>query len=532
MSQETINKSLQKTLLSPLTHDLLWSQFLESFSYEIQNMRDEYSLIKNNWNVDKSDKSNLIRISESFGYTPNLTINNTRDMSKLEIDSIPYRIREKTTYNGYSLIFKQNDSKGETFNYYWNGKKLIKVVDYKKTLDNLINSNHYSPFYGIEPIKNYSSLINSPNIVLDYLVNGQIRYDTSNIRLYSLDQFISSSYWKLDTSYIQIPTKHLGIEYFPQNYFCTYECDLSAVSEDENVYESQIQMFDYYISKSMIIYVNNIPIETTIEIIDNKEFFHNELNILGENSYFDFKNNLVHIEFNDDISDYEVSVSYNIDLLITSDYFYYLELGMEYNRRCPIIPHCGVFLSADIVQSRGSDFYHPNENNYTVPDLKLKAITASAYNRFVILNEPSFLDNAMDSQGQPSGKENYKLDSVVKWFLDSATSQTKSLVDEFKYISCGNKALNIINEEYNQTFNQNFIIFCYNLNTDDLLLLTNFSRSCGWGIFNEIISIIKNYKEDGNFILMKTFGETSAKSLLKLFKVPDSYFKSEENQEE
>ena len=31
---------------------------------------------------------------------------------------------------------------------------------------------------------------------------------------------------------------------------------------------------------------------------------------------------------------------------------------------------------------------------------------------------------------------------------------------------------------------------------------------------------------------MKTFGETSAKSLLRLFKVPDSYFKSEEAQEE
>ena len=79
---------------------------------------------------------------------------------------------------------------------------------------------------------------------------------------------------------------------------------------------------------------------------------------------------------------------------------------------------------------------------------------------------------------------------------------------------------------------KHLITTVYNLNTDDLLLLTNFSRSIGWGIFNEIISNIKNYKEDGNFILMKTFGETSAKSLLKLYKVPDSYFKSEEGQEE
>ena len=91
MSQETINKSLQNTLISPLTHDLLWSQFLNSMSYELQNMRDKYSEIRNNWNIDKNDKSNLIRISESFGYTPNLIINSTTSMANKEIEYIPYR---------------------------------------------------------------------------------------------------------------------------------------------------------------------------------------------------------------------------------------------------------------------------------------------------------------------------------------------------------------------------------------------------------------------------------------------------------
>ena len=63
-------------------------------------------------------------------------------------------------------------------------------------------------------------------------------------------------------------------------------------------------------------------------------------------------------------------------------------------------------------------------------------------------------------------------------------------------------------------------------------VLTNFSRNIAWGIFKEIISIIKNYKEDGSFILMKTFGESSSKSLLKLFKVPDQYFKNDEFNDE
>ena len=459
MSQETINKSLQNTLISPLTHDLLWSQFLNSMSYELQNMRDKYSEIKNNWNIDKNDKSNLIRISESFGYAPNLIINSTASMAKKEIESIPYRIREKTTYLGYNLIFQQNNRLGEVFNYYWNNKKLIKVIDYEKTVANLIASDHYSPFLGIETKKNYSSILNSDVPLLDYIVN--------NKRYYSLDQIIGSSIWKLDTSYIQIPTKHLGIEYFPQNYYCIYTSSLGIADEETSIYESQIEKSKYYIEKSMTIKINDIILDTSIEISENKEYFIDENGILNPNSYFDVKNNLVHLEFNEIPSNYEISVSYNIDLMMTSDYFYYLEQGMEYNRRCPIIPHSGIFLSVDIASSRGSDFYHPNENNYTVPDLKIKAVTASSYNRYITLTDSSRLDNALDEQGQPTGEENYKLDSLIKWTLDSKTTEKEGLAKNFKYIAYGNKPLNIINEENNQIFNQNSMIFYYNMNSED-----------------------------------------------------------------
>ena len=109
---------------------------------------------------------------------------------------------------------------------------------------------------------------------------------------------------------------------------------------------------------------------------------------------------------------------------------------------------------------------------------------------------------------------------MAKWGILSYLAGVKKLKIAF------------VTRENLESNDKHLISTIYNLNTDDLLLLTNFSRSIGWGIFNEIISNIKNYKEDGNFILMKTFGETSAKSLLKLYKVPDSYFKSEEGQEE
>ena len=467
MSQETINKSLQNTLISPLTHDLLWSQFLNSMSYELQNMRDKYSEIRNNWNIDKNDKSNLIRISESFGYTPNLIINSTTSMAKKEIESMPYRIREKTTYLGYNLIFQQNNSLGEVFNYYWNDKKLIKVIDYEKTVANLITSDHYSPFLGIETKKNYSSILNSDVPLLDYTLNGEKQYDDSGLRYYSLDQTIGSSIWGLDTAYVQIPTKHLGIEYFPQNYYCVYTTSLGIAEEETSAYETQIEMSEYYLEKSMIIKINDIILNTSIEVLNNKEYFIDNNGILDSNSYFDVKNNLVHLEFNEIPSNYEISVSYNIDLMMTSDYFYYLEQGMEYNRRCPIIPHSGIFLSVDIASSRGSDFYYPNENNYTVPDLKIKAVTASSYNRYITLTDSSRLDNAWDEQGQPTGEENYKLDSLIKWTLDSKTTEKEGLAKNFKYIAYGNKPLNIINEENNQIFNQNSMIFYYNMNSED-----------------------------------------------------------------
>lgn len=466
MSQEIINRALQKTLISPLTSDKLWSDFLQANSYEIENMREEYSKIKNNWNINNNDKDNLVRIAESFGYTPNLIINNTISMSKKEIESIPYRIREKTTYNGYSLIFQQNGVLGDTFNYYWNGEKLIKAIDYKKTIENLLNYNHYTPFYGTTPIKNFSTTINSLYVVLDYLFEGEIVYDADNLRYYSLDQKFNP-FWKLDTPYMQTPTCHLGVEYFPSNWYCTYYTTLGFAKNEVYEYSTQISLKEYYISESIQIMINNNPLDIIINTDMNKEYISDSKNILNPNSYYDKTKGIVNIVFNIIPINYEISISYKINLFMTSDYFYYLEQGMNYNRRCPIIPHTGIFLVADIAQFRGSDFYYPNEGNYTICDLKLKAQTTSAYNRYISLSEMTRLDNATDEEGNPNGKENYKLDDVIKWHLDTSTQALESINDKIKYIASGNKALPISNEQYSQIFNMNNLIFAYNMNGDN-----------------------------------------------------------------
>lgn len=468
MSQETINNALQKTLFSPLTHDELWPQFLNSISYEIYNLREKYASIKDSWNIDKNDKDNLIRIAKSFGYDPNLVLNNTIQMAKKEIESIPYRIRKKTTYEGYKIILNQNGLLGETFNYYYNGYKLIKAVNYDETLQRLENSDHYSPFTEIIPIKNFSSVLNSEFIILDYIdpAGQYMPPDSYGVPTYSLDQKMNP-YWKLDKTYIKIPTNHLGVEYYPLNYWCSYLTSFGVGEEDINVYEMNIFIEDY-LEKSITIHLDDDELPITITETDGIEYFADDDGILdSSDSFYDPNEKKIRLHFNEIPIDREICVGYNIDLLMTPDYFYHLEYGSEYNRSCPIIPHAGIFLTAEIASSHGSDFYYPNEDAYTVPNLKLKALTASAMNRYTIVSQPSWLDYAKDAQGQPSGFDNYKLDSSVKWFLDTTSEQSIQLKDKFKYIACGNKALNVINETYAQTFNHTQIIFYYNLNTDD-----------------------------------------------------------------
>jgi len=150
--------------------------------------------------------------------------------------------------------------------------------------------------------------------------------------------------------------------------------------------------------------------------------------------------------------------------------------------------------------------------------LKYQFINVYALNEFDKNNYLSKESNLGAALIKKELKNNHL--KMAKWAILSYLAGVKKLKIAF------------VTRESIESNDKHLISTVYNLNTDDLLLLTNFSRSIGWGIFNEIISNIKNYKEDGNFILMKTFGETSAKSLLKLYKVPDSYFKSEEGQEE
>lgn len=453
MLQESINKFFQKNLISPLTTDKLWSQFLEAYSQEFILIHNKFSEIKNTWNIEFKDKDNLIRLAETFGYTPNLTINNSIESIKKEVESVPYRIREKSTYDGYKFIFKQNNYNGEIFSYISDKYKLVKSVDYISTLNNILNSYKYLPFNGVIPTHN-ENYVDNNNMMLDYIVEE----DGNEKVYYYLDQIINPSYWKLDTSYSKIPTKHIGIEYFPKNWANDYTETVGIGELDINVYEINLSYYENYVPNSLKIIINNQRRIISFTNQDDIEYFTDN-NILGD-CWYNKSDGKVHIEFNIIPIGFEIAVNYEINYLMDLYHFNYIEKGMMYNKRVPIIPHSGVFLATTISQSRGSDFFYPNNGDYTIPNLKLKARTAFSYDKSSTVTPPSFLDN--NTRG--SGLTNYELDTVIKWKLDTKSTNNENLINNFKYISYGNKPLPIINNRYNDIFNVPQILFAYNMN--------------------------------------------------------------------
>ena len=194
-----IQKSLVDFKLSPsLKIDNLWIDFMGAIATELQLQKQQIMNTRNVKNIYEMQEDDLIAYAQQFGYTPNLVIDNSLQFTLEEIKSIPYRIRNKTTYNGYIFGFKRLGVVGDVFNLFYNGLKLVKAINWVTTFNNLsVFPNLSLPFDEIVPIKNFS-VINTQTI---------LQLDTGEI----LD---APNPWYLDMNTITIPVKHLAVEYF------------------------------------------------------------------------------------------------------------------------------------------------------------------------------------------------------------------------------------------------------------------------------------------------------------------------------
>lgn len=350
LSKDIIISSLKTKLLSVLTIDDFWKQFMEVVGEEMAIERDELALKKYLYDVFFQKEDGLFNIAETFGYVPNCIVDNSLEFLRKEVESIPYRIRNKTVYDGYYINFKQIHRLGEIYNYYWSGKKLIRAVIYKDIVNNLNNADLTKPFTKIIADKNFSTISYMNPVYLD---NG-----------YSLDDAKGQVLWHLDSDTYIIPTKHLGIEYYA---------------------------------------------ETKLEE----------------------------------------------DYLITSKYFRYMEEGVEYTRRVPIVPHTGIQLVAPMIQNTGYDYLNPRLE-YTVPEIEMKCGTVFQFNKNFITFELFKLDDSRT------------LDELPTWKLDGDSDPVEPFnVKNFKYISCGNGKMALPPNEYMNIFDYTKMLLYYTFGDDD-----------------------------------------------------------------
>jgi hypothetical protein len=179
-----------------------WPQYIEALSEELDIEIEELvenSLLINNYTCTLQDY--LRELANKFGYTPNLIITNTISSLQSEILSIPYRIRNKTTYNGYKIIFKQINQEGEIYNYFYDRYALVKAVNWNTIYSNISGFNNIDY---TKPFKKFTPDINYSTILIDTFYSLDTNTFLDNVPTWYLDN--SANY--------STPSKHLGIEYY------------------------------------------------------------------------------------------------------------------------------------------------------------------------------------------------------------------------------------------------------------------------------------------------------------------------------
>ena len=362
--------SLKAKLMPVLKTDNFWTQLMECIGEELGLLKDDMGETKKYFDIYSQYEDGLINISNEFGYSPNLIVNNDLSTVLKEVESIPFRIRNKTTYDGYYIILKQIDRIGEIYNYYWSGKKLIKAIKWQNIVDVLNGGfDKTTPFIDVIADKNFSTISISNPISLDSGIN--------------LDELIGQWNWMLDENMEISPTKHLGIEYYIR--------DISDFSEDgKNIMTEKY--LQYLASGSE--YTRRLPIVPHIGLMIN--------GIMNENGSCNFFNsNLTYstpklklkcgmgYAYTSRISDYggfDLDSDGTLDALITwtLDKSYSTSSRYKLGDFKYISCGCG---SLNIVDNKNVDIfpnskmilfytYSDNDDSYTIKDYSFNASNA------------------------------------------------------------------------------------------------------------------------------------------------------------
>ena len=142
----------------------LWKQLQVEISNELNRLKDEIDKKRRLYNVyaydQDEDELDIIDMSESFGYSPIRILDNSLDYLRRDVDSIYYKIINKSTLKFFKYMFKLIPYIGDVFIIYYDDYKLIRAIDWESTVANIVVSDIRDLFLGFVPYKYYSSIHN------------------------------------------------------------------------------------------------------------------------------------------------------------------------------------------------------------------------------------------------------------------------------------------------------------------------------------------------------------------------------------
>lgn len=194
--------NLKQWLPSSLKENNFWTQLLEVLEEEFNIFRTNkidpfYLFFRIRENMDIDD---LIEVSESYGFSPDRSIEDSLSFLQFDVESIGHRKKYLTTYIGYEYIYKSLGFLGDVFILYSEGNKLIRAED-DANISHFANIEDYSLPFLYTAERNYAEFF-----------SGTLAYDQNPTWFYDIS---GSSY---DSAFFRQPTKHIAIEYFLQEY--------------------------------------------------------------------------------------------------------------------------------------------------------------------------------------------------------------------------------------------------------------------------------------------------------------------------
>ena len=186
-------QKLPKVLRTPF-----WEDFMDAVIVELNTLKERIEQKKIFFDVDQlEDPNQLIDISRTFGYIPDLTLDGSLENIKDNVNSITFRIRNKSTFTSYQYIFKTVPYPGQLYILYNADTKLVRAaLPVFELIGQLEAHEDYSKPFVYPAEENFSRFL----FTTLFLDSGLVLDSPS--QSWALDVFTESS-----------ATKHIAVEY-------------------------------------------------------------------------------------------------------------------------------------------------------------------------------------------------------------------------------------------------------------------------------------------------------------------------------